>query len=139
MRFKKEEFCLKKINKTKLLFKDEQFTGSTKECLEYFMREIELSTYVNNSVLREGFSILMKYGPYTFTAEWGKPPITIKYEDLEVQIEKFKVRFANHVEATLKKGYTLKIKSDGSFDEGQFELKEDLDKLNFKIDVYLSI
>lgn len=139
MRFKKEEFCLKKVNKTKLLFKDEQFTGSTKECLEHFMREIELSTYVNNSVLREGFSILMKYGPYTFTAEWGKPPITIKHEDLEVQIEKFKVRFANHVEATLKKGYTLQIKSDGSLDEGQFELKEDLDKLNFKIDVYLSI
>ena len=127
---------MKKVNKTKLLIKDELFTGSTKECLEYFIKKIELSTYVNNSVLRTGFSILMKYGPYTFTAEWHKPPIT--YEDLKVRIEKLKTRIVNHVEETLKKGYTLKIESDGSFNEGFFELKEDLDKLNFKVDVYIT-
>lgn len=127
---------MKKVNKTKLLIKDELFTGSTKECLEYFMKKIELSTYVNNSVLREGFSILMKYGPYTFIAEWNKPPEA--HENLEVGMEKFKSRFVGYVESTLKKGYTLQIKSDGSFNEGFFELKEDLDKLNFKVDVYIT-
>ena len=127
---------MKKVNKTKLIIKDEPFTGSTKECLEHFINDIELSTYVNTPVLKIGFSILMKYGPYTFTAEWHKPPVT--YEDLEVRIEKMKTRIVDYVEATLEKGYTLQIESDGSFNEGFFELKEDLDKLNFKVDVYIS-